>query len=96
LTGDGTAQYVYPAGQNNGRIIQSISGGQTVNYTYDSLNRLATAQATDGSWGNAYGYDGFGNLTEKAVTAGSAPNFSASYDPATNHGGYPSASVCRH
>jgi RHS repeat-associated protein len=87
LTGDGTTQYVYPAGQNNGRISQSISGGQTVSYTYDSLNRLATAQATDGSWGNAYSYDGFGNLTAKTVTAGSAPNFSGSYDLATNRGG---------
>jgi RHS repeat-associated protein len=87
LIGDGTAQYVYAAGQNNGRISQSISGGQTVNYTYDSLNRLATAQATDGSWGNAYSYDGFGNLTAKTVTAGSAPSYSGSYDLATNHGG---------
>jgi RHS repeat-associated protein len=87
LTGDGTTQYVYTAGQNNGRISQSISGGQTVNYTYDSLNRLSTAQATDGTWGNAYSYDGFGNLTAKTVTAGSAPNFGGSYDLATNHGG---------
>jgi RHS repeat-associated protein len=93
LTGDGTTQYIYTAGQNNGRISQSISGGQTVNYTYDSLNRLATAQATDGSWGNAYSYDGFGNLTAKTVTAGSAPNFSVSYDPATNRGGYPYGST---
>jgi YD repeat-containing protein len=52
------------------------SGGQTVNYTYDSPNRLSTAQATDGTWDNAYCYDGFGNLTAKTVTAGSAPSFS--------------------
>jgi len=79
LTGDGTTQYVYPAGQNNGRISQSFDGVQTVNYTYDSLNRLATAQATDSSWGQAYSYDGFGNLTAKTVTAGSGPHFSTSY-----------------
>jgi YD repeat-containing protein len=69
---------------NNGRLTQSIDGasGETVNYTYDVLNRLIAAQATNNSWGNAYSYDGFGNLTGKTVTAGSAPSFSVSYDPA--------------
>src|ERR1039457_3703744 len=79
-------QYVYTGGANNGRIAQSIDGvgGETVNYTYDALNRLATAGATNGTWGQAYTYDGFGNLTGKAVTAGSAPVLSVSVDPATN------------
>ncbi len=79
-------QYVYPAGHNNGRISQSIDGvlGQTVNYTYDSLNRLSTAQATNGAWGQSYSYDGFGNLTAKTVTAGSAQQFNAAYSAATN------------
>jgi YD repeat-containing protein len=86
LTGDGVRQYVYPAGHNNGRISQLIDGllGQTINYTYDSLNRLSTAQATNNAWGQAYSYDGFGNLTAKTVTAGSAMQFSASYNGATN------------
>ena len=53
-------------------------------YTYDSLNRLIRAETADTSWGNAYSYDGFGNLTAKTVTKGSAPAFSATYDPATN------------
>ena len=58
-------QYVYSTTQNNGRIIQSIDGvvGETVNYTYDGLNRLATAGSTNSSWGQQYTYDGFGNLT---------------------------------
>jgi RHS repeat-associated protein len=79
-------QYVYAAGQNNGRISQAIDGvsGETVNYTYDSLNRLSGAVATNGNWGQAYGYDGFGNLTAKTVTAGSAMQLSTSYNPATN------------
>jgi RHS repeat-associated protein len=80
-------QYVYPAGgANNGRIAQTIDGvgGETVNYTYDALNRLATAGATNGSWGQAYSYDGFGNLVGKSVTQGSAPVLSVSVDPATN------------
>jgi YD repeat-containing protein len=37
------------------------------------------------SWGQAFTYDGFGNLTGKSVTQGSAPTLSVSYDPATNH-----------
>jgi RHS repeat-associated protein len=81
-----SVQYGYTAGHNNGRISNSVDGvlGQTVNYTYDSLNRLATAQATNGAWGQSYSYDGFGNLTAKTVTAGTAINFSASYNAANN------------
>ena len=63
-------EYVYTAGQNNGRITQSVDGiaGETVNYTYDPLNRLASASATNGTWGQSYAYDGFGNVTQKSVT----------------------------
>ena len=80
-------QYVYPAGQNNGRITQAVDGisGETVVYTYDAVNRLASAAATNGTWGQAFAYDGFGNLTGKTVTQGSPPALSVSYDPLTNH-----------
>ena len=79
-------QYVYAGGANNGRITRSIDGvsGETVNYTYDAVNRLATAGATNGTWGQGFTYDGFGNLTGKTVTAGSAPTMSASFAWATN------------
>ena len=78
--------YTYSATQNNGRIVQSSDGltGEMVTYTYDALNRLIAAQATNNSWGNAYSYDGFGNLTAKTVTAGSAPSLTQSVDPGTN------------
>ena len=56
-------------------------------YAYDALNRLASATATSGSWGQSYSYDGFGNLTAQNVTAGSAPAYSAIPDPTTNHVG---------
>jgi RHS repeat-associated protein len=59
-------------------------------FTYDSLNRLSTAQnaGTDCTkkalnlnqteyWGNSYGYDAWGNLTSKTVTKCSAENLSA-------------------
>ncbi len=56
--------YVYSASQNNGKILQSTDNvtGETVNYTYDALNRLISAQATAGGWGETYTYDGFGNM----------------------------------
>jgi YD repeat-containing protein len=63
--------YNYSSNQNNGKITSqtdNLSGEQVV-YAYDALNRLASAAATSGSWGQAYAYDGFGNLTDQTVTA---------------------------
>ena len=79
-------QYIFPTGQNNGRISRMIDNGvgETVDYTYDKLNRLSTAAATNGAWGQSYSYDGFGNLNAKTVTAGSAMHLSVSFD-ANNH-----------
>lgn len=54
-------------------------------YTYDSLNRLATAQtAGAGGWGQSYTFDGFGNLTDQTVIKGSAPGMSVAYSASTN------------
>jgi len=77
-------KYVYSANQNNGKILQQLEtvSGETTNYTYDSLNRLVTAST--GAWGQSFTYDGFGNLTDKNVTAGSAPTLHALVNPATN------------
>jgi RHS repeat-associated protein len=49
------------------------------------VNRLLTATATSYAWGQSYSYDGFGNLTGQTVTYGSAPSYSVTPDPATNH-----------
>jgi len=81
-------QYVFSGTQNNGRITQSIYAAtgqtaETVSYTYDSLNRLVGAAAN--TWGEAYAYDGYGNLTTKTPTYGTAPTLTTSYDWATNH-----------
>jgi RHS repeat-associated protein len=60
------------ATQNNGKITgqtDNISGEQVV-YAYDALNRLASAGATSGTWGQSYSYDGFGDLQNQTVTAG--------------------------
>ena len=50
-------EYVYTAGQNNGRIAQQIDhvSGEQVTYQYDQLNRLAHAETLDNSWGLSYG-----------------------------------------
>ena len=79
-------QYIYSAGHNNGRVTQTIDGvlGETVNYTSDNLHRLLTATATNSGWGESYSYDGFGNLTAKTPTAGSAPAYTGTPNGATN------------
>ncbi len=82
-TGGGVdIQYVYNTGHNNGRVAQTIDNtlGETVNYSYDYLHRLTAATATNGTWGEAYAYDGFGNLTGKTPTQGYAPAMTGSAD----------------
>jgi RHS repeat-associated protein len=77
--------YAYSATQNNGKITSqtdNVSGEQVV-YAYDALNRLASATAGS-TWGQSYSYDGFGNLTNQNVTAGTAPSLSVSYNSSTN------------
>lgn len=83
-------QYAYPATQNNGKVTSQtdVISGEQVTYTYDSLNRLATAQTADNpsvtQWGQSYTYDGFGNLTDQNVIKGSAPTMHVVYNAATN------------
>ncbi len=76
--------YNYPTGANNGKVssMYNAVSGETVTYTYDSLNRLLTANGS--GWGDQYGFDAFGNLLSKTVTAGSAPSMSISVNPANN------------
>jgi len=63
--------------------------GETVDYTYDVLNRLIQVQ-TEGSggvqWGQSYTYDSVGDMTAKGVTKASAPTFCTTINPATNGG----------
>jgi len=50
-------QYSYSPTQNNGKIVSEtdVVSGETVSYTYDTLNRLATAVSNSSSapWGRA-------------------------------------------
>ena len=68
--------YNYSATQNNGRIVSSVDAItlENVSYTYDSLNRLIAAASTGVQWSESYSYDGFGNMTGKTSTKGTAAN----------------------
>jgi YD repeat-containing protein len=77
--------YTYPTSPANaGRIwkTNNVTSGEQIVYAYDALNRLSQASAA--GWGQSFAYDGFGNLTGKTATAGSAPYMSLTVDPTTN------------
>lgn len=69
-------------GSNNNDTVRTVTNnldtGRTQTYTYDSTNRLATAQtqATSGSncWGLSYGYDQYSNRLTATVNKCSAPS----------------------
>jgi RHS repeat-associated protein len=73
--------YDQGSGKSNGNVVQITNGRdstRTVAYTYDQVNRLATAQTpTAATWGDSYGYDAWGNLLQKTVTKGTAESMSA-------------------
>ena len=59
-------------------------------YTYDTLNRLATA-SSGGGWAESNTYGGFANLTDKTPTAGAPTALHITVNAATNginSGGY--------
>src|SRR5579863_1339305 len=74
--------YNYTTGANNGKISSEVYNGETVSYTYDSLNRLLTAAGS--GWAENYGYDSFGNLVSKTPTAGSPPTMSIGVNQSNN------------
>ena len=71
-----------PNGTNIGKISSHTDNisGETVAYTYDSLNRLATSAGS--GWTQNFGYDAFGNLVSKSGT--NSPVLSIAANPATN------------
>jgi len=78
--------YNYSSTQNNGKITSQHDyvSGEDISYTYDSLNRLATAQTADPTWGQSYAYDGFGNLTDITTTKGTPRELHVGYSASTN------------
>lgn len=78
-------------GGNNGQITSvtdSVDSGRSINYAYDALGRLSTAQTTGDSnypqWGLSFTYDRYGNRTAQTVTAGTAPSNSVTVSATTN------------
>jgi len=77
--------YDLGGGSNNGNvasITNNRNAGRTQLFTYDYMNRVATAktQATSGTdcWGQSFGYDRYANLLNANVTQCSAPSLSLS------------------
>lgn len=81
---DLTYSYADPSGHNNGNVVTIANNNdmhKTQNFTYDAVNRLATAstlgtnqpwypgdQPLLSCWGEQYSYDAWGNLS--SITAG--------------------------
>jgi RHS repeat-associated protein len=71
--------FVDASGHNNGNVVSianTVDNTRSQNFTYDALNRLATAQTqTTGvtipnanCWGLTFGYDAWGNLLSQSNT----------------------------
>jgi RHS repeat-associated protein len=75
--------YTYGSpGQNNGNILSiqngmDGTGGRNQTFTYDNLNRVASAGDT-AHWGESYTYDNWGNMVGKSITLGSGYSFAVS------------------
>jgi RHS repeat-associated protein len=68
------ADHIYSYGtQNNGNILSvadQLNSSRTQSFTYDPLNRLATAN--ESRWGLSFTYDPWGNFLQQSLTAGFA------------------------
>ena len=80
---------------DNGNVMAILNGRDNTRsqfFVYDALNRitLARTQATIGqnAWGQAFGYDPWGNLLTTALTQGAAPSFSVSVNGQNQIVGY--------
>jgi RHS repeat-associated protein len=93
------------SGTDNGNVWGITNNKDTTRsqaFTYDSLNRLSSAQNAGTNctvnvlggkkkfWGNSYSYDAWGNLLQKTVTKCSAENLSVTADAQNRiHGAAP-------
>jgi RHS repeat-associated protein len=92
-TGNGTTG----SGADNGNVFgitnyKDATHGRDQGFTYDSLNRVISAQNTGTNcaamtvnnkteyWGNSYGYDAWGNLLQKSITKCGAENLLVTAD----------------
>ncbi len=52
------------------QIVNNRDSTRTANYTYDSLNRIASAQSSGTQWGETFTIDAWGNMTNEAAITG--------------------------
>ena len=84
--------YSFVSGTINDGQVKSVTNnlatGRSQTYTYDEMNRLATAQSQAASgtdcWGLGYGYDRYANLLSTSITKCTGPALSLSVDNTTN------------
>ncbi|HWR13334.1 MAG TPA: hypothetical protein VN577_00790 [Terriglobales bacterium] len=60
-------------GGNNGNLHQITNnkdGNRTQNFTYDNLNRIASAYTTSSLWGESFSIDAWGNLRNRGMVPG--------------------------
>jgi RHS repeat-associated protein len=72
---------------NNGRIASitdNLNAAKSVTYTYDEMNRLATATTNGPDWGLSWSYDRYGNRLNQTITKGTAPSDLPSINSANN------------
>ena len=77
-------EYEYSPAADNGQILSRTNNisAEKVSYQYDALKRLVSASSPN--WGSTYKHDGWGNLTDKTPTSGSAPLLSVTVNGLTN------------
>ncbi len=83
-------QYSYNSGGQATQVTDNINPGQSpTSYTYDNLDRLASASAGpvgNLTWTMAYTYDNFGNrLTQTGTGTASSLTQTLGYDGTSNH-----------
>jgi RHS repeat-associated protein len=72
---------------NNGKIAaitDNLNSSKSISYTYDEINRLATAATSGPDWGLSWSYDRYGNRLSQNVTKGTAPSNSLSINSTNN------------
>ena len=75
-----TYSFYDTSGHNNGNVISiadNLNSSLTQNFSYDSLNRISTAQTSGTSgpncWGQQFGYDAWGNLLTETPNVPGCP-----------------------
>lgn len=84
-----TIGYVDGSSHNNGSvqsITDQLNSARTESFTYDQINRLASASET--SWKLGFTYDAWGNLLQQNLNAGSAPTLNVTVGNNNQMAGY--------